>query len=605
MFKAFWCFCGLSFLVGTLIACEGETFIRKEPSKLLVNTDLLDFGPVITGANLGRNLTFTAHGIEAIEVSTLNIATSDAPFHSEESSVTVNGNSDRKVQFFYAPKNAGEHEASLTVTADASNASDISITLKGQAFDEFICGDCSSPPEDFCINAISLLVYTNVGECVDDQCQYQATIEECEFGCHEPTATCNGASVECEDSDCDDSVFCNGIETCNENFCESGEFPCASELPFCDEDNDACVACTENAHCDDLIFCNGAEVCTAGVCGSGATPCDGDTPLCDEDNDVCVVCTENAHCDDQLFCNGAEVCTAGACVSGEMPCFGDTPLCDEETDTCTGCSESDPCSEICMAQCTGHCWCLKWGNNFISVPFIFPNNDSTIQTLFGDDRFNFILGGRQEAFRENGVWTGALAAAPGILAKESYWLNTNEEFIWSVPGIPDFGREYQLFHEVEGLLADCSTEAQSCAGLICSDGQVCNNRVNWVSFPGLASQPLFNTSELVGAIPPEVEAQIETIQGGNYMGLFRTESVDGDGGVMTVSCENNGDCSSLCDDGVEECYWKCLEGQCMRWSGNLTTMEPLTGYKILVKEDISFQFNIDTTLPENAVYATE
>lgn len=42
------------------------------------------------------------------------------------------------------------------------------------------------------------------------------------------------------DSDCDDSIFCNGYELCSGGKCQSSENPCA-ESQTCDEENDQCL----------------------------------------------------------------------------------------------------------------------------------------------------------------------------------------------------------------------------------------------------------------------------------------------------------------------------------------------------------------------------
>jgi hypothetical protein len=42
------------------------------------------------------------------------------------------------------------------------------------------------------------------------------------------------------DSDCDDSIFCNGYEICSSGKCQSSENPC-TESQTCDEENDQCL----------------------------------------------------------------------------------------------------------------------------------------------------------------------------------------------------------------------------------------------------------------------------------------------------------------------------------------------------------------------------
>jgi Regulator of Chromosome Condensation (RCC1) repeat protein len=86
--------------------------------------------------------------------------------------------------------------------------------------------------------------------------------------------------------DCDDGVFCNGLEACNAGACVTGPAPCSAPL-FCREADDSCVQCLNNAACNDGLFCNGAETCAAsGSCQAGTDPCPGIG--CDETVNACV-----------------------------------------------------------------------------------------------------------------------------------------------------------------------------------------------------------------------------------------------------------------------------------------------------------------------------
>jgi len=152
-----------------------------------------------------------------------------------------------------------------------------------------------------------------------------------------PAATCH------TDADCDDGLFCNGIERCVDDMCEEGQAPCVwvDDIcgPACIEELDACVdlcggmsMCHTDADCDDGLFCTGIERCVAGECEEGYPPCPGldDVcgPECREELDACVsFCTDDAQCDDGVFCNGAETCYYCRCAPGCPPCDD----CDEES----------------------------------------------------------------------------------------------------------------------------------------------------------------------------------------------------------------------------------------------------------------------------------
>lgn len=96
--------------------------------------------------------------------------------------------------------------------------------------------------------------------------------------------------------------------------------------------------CADDADCDDGLFCNGLELCSGGFCQPGTPVNCGDgvactVDACDEGSNSCTHVPSTAACDDGLFCNGAEACHATlGCRPGVDPCAGDT--CNESTDTC-------------------------------------------------------------------------------------------------------------------------------------------------------------------------------------------------------------------------------------------------------------------------------
>lgn len=160
------------------------------------------------------------------------------------------------------------------------------------------------------------------------------------------------------DSLCLDGLYCNGAETCDAvNGCQAGDAPVLSDGVGCTDDscNEGAdstdnqgfiVNAPNDANCDDTLYCNGAETCDAiNDCQAGTPPvvddgvsCTNDS--CDEDNDVVVNAPDDANCDDGLFCNGAETCDAALdCQAGEEPDCDDSDFCtfdscDEDGDAC-------------------------------------------------------------------------------------------------------------------------------------------------------------------------------------------------------------------------------------------------------------------------------
>ncbi len=127
------------------------------------------------------------------------------------------------------------------------------------------------------------------------------------------------------DEDCDDGVFCNGPETCENRQCLHSGNPCPT---------------------NDDIFCNGVETleCIEETqeCGHAGNPCVDDNnmcngdEICDEETQSCV--HEGDPCvDDGVFCNGDEFCSPNKldCQHTGDPCEEDEE-CNEEADLCVG-----------------------------------------------------------------------------------------------------------------------------------------------------------------------------------------------------------------------------------------------------------------------------
>lgn len=171
--------------------------------------------------------------------------------------------------------------------------------------------------------------------------------------------------------DCDDGLYCNGLEVCTTGFCAPGIDPCPGQ--GCDEVSDTCysLGCNDNSTCEqgeDCVTCpNDCFSAPGGTCGDGicsgenASNCPVDcdptfvppSPTCCGDgtcegteSDVncavnCATCTVDAECDDGFYCNGPETCDIGTgnclpgipvdCTDG-VACTIDA--CNESTDTC-------------------------------------------------------------------------------------------------------------------------------------------------------------------------------------------------------------------------------------------------------------------------------
>lgn len=181
-----------------------------------------------------------------------------------------------------------------------------------------------------------------------------------------------------QDADCQDALFCNGVETCQGGQCQPGAAPdCADAVACtvdtCDEAAGACShapnhgacgdgnSCTtdscdaqagcqsapvaDGTGCNDADACTSGESCTGGACGGG----------------------EAVVCYDGLFCNGSETCNpAAGCQAGTPPACGDAyactaDACDEATDSCTHapndalCNDNNACTTDTCNPGAGGC----------------------------------------------------------------------------------------------------------------------------------------------------------------------------------------------------------------------------------------------------------
>lgn len=188
----------------------------------------------------------------------------------------------------------------------------------------------------------------------EDPCYCSADLQ-CDDGvfcngietCKTDTGECLSGTFPCED----DQVWCNGKERCNEanDVCEHYQTPdCGDDGKYCngdelcDEDNDKCSN-TGTPCPDDALLCNGSEVCDEATdgcmhvnppCGDDALFCNGEES-CDEESAGCLH-TGDPCVDDGLFCNGDEYCleTSNSCGTTGNPCAADGLECNEELDTC-------------------------------------------------------------------------------------------------------------------------------------------------------------------------------------------------------------------------------------------------------------------------------
>ena len=195
------------------------------------------------------------------------------------------------------------------------------------------------------------------------------------------------AAPQCQtNTDCDDGVYCDGVETCDVNgmchpgtpvVCQDDGFSCTKE--FCDESTKSCQTVIQDSVCQDGLFCDGTEQCnpsaggadpTTGCVAGTAVNCDDGlsctVDTCDDTNDKCVHTPHDTICDDGKYCDGVETCdpangaagtgcvvgTAVNCEDG-LACTTDT--CNEQTDSCDHPPDNGKCDDGVYCNGTETC----------------------------------------------------------------------------------------------------------------------------------------------------------------------------------------------------------------------------------------------------------
>ena len=127
--------------------------------------------------------------------------------------------------------------------------------------------------------------------------------------------------------------------------------------------------CITDTDCNDGLFCNGVETCLSGICQSG-TPinCSGlnnqcNTGICNEVTDSCNIqpSNEGLSCNDGLFCNIGETCQSGVCTGGSSNTCSDNNLC--TTDSCNELTNS--CEYLVIPGCSSSVQCWEGNNTYL------------------------------------------------------------------------------------------------------------------------------------------------------------------------------------------------------------------------------------------------
>jgi hypothetical protein len=170
--------------------------------------------------------------------------------------------------------------------------------------------------------------------CVDGRCEHEPDDDAC--GDEERCSPVLGCVPEhcTRDAECDNAIFCDGVERCDPEGPGTGcvddaDILCTDDgssctLERCDEDRGTCVSEPNDDLCDDGVDCTD-DVCDPRV-ATDATGC--------------------AHEADDSFCE-SDFCTVGRTCDSEVGCVGGTPrACDVDYCTRDTCEAPDTCTAL-------------------------------------------------------------------------------------------------------------------------------------------------------------------------------------------------------------------------------------------------------------------
>jgi hypothetical protein len=215
--------------------------------------------------------------------------------------------------------------------------------------DDADCGcqsdaDCDYLDNDYC--NIDLIMHDE-GKCINSTCIVEtSTIYDCN---NDNAVYCSGTKILSDDytcqnavcvveqtaivEECDDGVYCNGIESCYAGECVAGSAVSCDDLVECTED-----VCEEGGgtyfcnHIANDSKCSPNEVCAPVYFPPPSSGC-GEILNCTGQPDGTL-------CDDGVYCNGIDECQGGVCVNVGLPLTCN----DNKTCTLDSCNEAaDAC----------------------------------------------------------------------------------------------------------------------------------------------------------------------------------------------------------------------------------------------------------------------
>lgn len=181
--------CAVLAAVTQMTACDSDTIVARNGPLIVVNTNELDFGPVPRGLIAERTINVLNAGDLGLDVDAPSTTHDDYLVPTE--GFSLKGSEQHTLTVRFAPSDIGARAGTLTLVSNSENEPTAQVALTGEGTDPNVCGSCEMPPEPYCLDSDSLVVYHQMGTCVNDQCEYGATQYDCAVRCDPDEARCH------------------------------------------------------------------------------------------------------------------------------------------------------------------------------------------------------------------------------------------------------------------------------------------------------------------------------------------------------------------------------------------------------------------------------
>ena len=176
--------------------CDVEVYTQQSPGLLIIETDVLNFGDVPVGFDVTQTLTLRNEGQLPLEITGFDLSPAASNFAIEGSTFFIAAKDSVTLVVHFMPEQVQDYEATVRFSHDGNNQDTSQVILRGNGVSPFRCEPCGNNPTE-CFNGTTLISYVLVGDCVNEQCLYEAIQEDCECGCDTTLNIC----VPCEGED--------------------------------------------------------------------------------------------------------------------------------------------------------------------------------------------------------------------------------------------------------------------------------------------------------------------------------------------------------------------------------------------------------------------